>query len=92
MPSDPRYSRYILGKDGHYHRRKLPRGCLRVWSGVVITTAGDVLPCCYDKAHEHTYGNIMTASLQELFTNAKARAFRQAAIHEQPSICKECWR
>jgi hypothetical protein len=51
MPSEPRYSRYIQGADGLYHRKPLRKGCWRVKSGAVITTNGDVLPCCYDKAH-----------------------------------------
>ena len=92
MPSDPRYSRYILGADGLYHRRRLGKGCFRVWSGVVVTTTGDVLPCCYDKAHEHSYGNIMTSPLRELFTGEKANAFRRAAYRQTPLICQECWK
>ena len=92
MPSDARYSRYIKGADGHYHRRPLGKGCLRVWSGVVVTTNGDVLPCCYDKDRTFAYGNIVHTPLAELFRNDKARAFRQAALNEQPQICKECWR
>ena len=92
MPTQSRYSRYIPGADGKYHRRPLHKGCFRVWSGCVITTAGDVLPCCYDKAHAYAYGNIITPPLRELFTNEKSRAFRQAAMKEQPQICQECWR
>ena len=92
MPTDERYSRYVKGEDGLYHRKKLSRGCLRAWSGVVITTTGEVLPCCYDKAHEHAYGNIMNTSLRELFCNEVSVAFRRAALQEQPTICKECWR
>ena len=92
MPSDARYSRYIKGTDGKYHRRPLGKGCLRVWSGVVVTTNGDVLPCCYDKDRTFAYGNIVQTPLAELLRNDKARAFRQAALNEQPQICKECWR
>ena len=92
MPTDPRYSRYEQGANGLYHRKRLSRGCLRVWSGCVITTKGEVLPCCYDKAHKHAYGNIMNAPLRELFTGAKAQAFRCAAINQQPLICQECWK
>ena len=92
MPSDARYSRYIQGADGKYHRRKLGKGCLRAWSGVVVTTNGEVLPCCYDKAHQYSYGNIMEKSLLELYKNEKALAFRKAALQERPSICQECWR
>ena len=92
MPSNLHYSRYIQGADCQYRRRKLSRGCLRVWSGVVVTTEGEVLPCCYDKAHEHAYGNIKDTRLADLFTNDKAAAFRKAALREKPEICKECWR
>ena len=92
MPSNPKYSRYILGNDGKYHRRKLRKGCFRVWSGAVITTNGDVLPCCYDKSHAYAYGNIMEKPLRELFTNDKALAFRQAAFRQTPQICQECWK
>lgn len=92
MPSNPRFSRYIQGTDGLYRRRKRSRNCLRAWSGCVITTTGEVVPCCYDKNTAHAYGNIMNAHLRELFANEKALAFRKAALHEQPQICKECWR
>ena len=92
MVSDARYSRYEKGADGKYHRKPRRKGCLRAWSGVVVTTTGDVLPCCYDKAHAHAYGNIMESSMAELFGNEKALAFRRAALHEQPAICQECWR
>ena len=92
MPSDKCYSRYVLGKDGLYHRRKLGKGCWRVWSGAVITTTGEVLPCCYDKSHAHAYGNIMESPLRELYSNEKAMEFRRAALDEQPQICKECWK
>ena len=92
MPSNPRYSRYRLGSDGLYHRKSRWPWCTRVWMGCVITTNGDVLPCCYDKAHEHVYGNIMEAPLAEILRSDKARAFMRAAQKEQPAICKECWR
>ena len=92
MPSDERYSRYARGADGCYHRKPIGRGCLRVWSGVVITTTGEVLPCCYDKAHAHTYGNIMKESLEALFSNERALAFRKAVLKQSPDICKQCWK
>ena len=92
MPSDEQYSRYAKGADGHYHRKPIGRGCLRVWSGVVITTIGEVLPCCYDKAHAHAYGNIMKETLETLFSNERALAFRKAALAQNPDICKQCWK
>ena len=90
MPTDTRYARYQRSRDGHYHRKPLGRGCLRVWSGCVVTTIGEVLPCCYDKVSSHTYGNILQTPLHELFTSQQANAFRCAALKEKPEICKNC--
>ena len=92
MPSNPLYRRYVKGEDGLFHRRSLGRGCLRAWSGVVVTTTGEVLPCCYDKRRTYSYGNILETSLAELFSNEKAIAFRQKALREEPDVCKECWK
>ena len=92
MPTNLRYARYRIESDGRYHRKPMGKGCLRVWSGCVVTTTGEVLPCCYDKAHQYAYGNIMNRPLRELFCSEKAIAFRRAAIKEQPPICKECGR
>ena len=58
----------------------------------MVTTNGDVLPCCYDKAHQFAYGNIMDTPLAELFANEKAMSFRQAAFRQTPQICQECYR
>ena len=92
MPTDERYSRYIKGSDGKYRRRPLGKGCRRVWSGAVITTTGEVLPCCYDKARAYAYGNIMETPLKELYRNEKALDFRRNAIKERYDICRECWK
>ena len=91
MPTNPRYSRYIQGPDGRYHRKPISKACLRVWTGCVITTTGDVLPCCYDKAHAHAYGNIMHQPLKTIFSNDKANTFHRAALTHQPQICQECY-
>ena len=92
MVSEPRYSRYTKGADGLYRRKPRSKKCFRIWSGAVVTTTGEVLPCCYDKAHQYSYGNIMDTPLKELFANAQSMAFRRAALREQPAICQECWR
>ena len=91
MPTDLRYSRYVPGKDGKYHRRTLRPGCYRTWSGCVITTAGEVLPCCYDKQGAHSYGNIMQTSLRSLFQSESAQRFRRQALRHLPAICHNCW-
>lgn len=98
MPSNPRYSRYRLGADGLYHPKRLAhrwlgmRSCRRLWTGCVITTCGDVLPCCYDKSGKYALGNILSDSLQSIYHGSRADAFRQMVLHHdnQVDICQNC--
>jgi radical SAM protein with 4Fe4S-binding SPASM domain len=106
MPTDERYSRYRKTADGTYIHKSSPLHstpytlhrafsalCLRLWSGCVITTSGDVLPCCYDKDHRHTYGNVMQQSLAEIYHSTKANALRRRVLlyqGEPLEMCKNC--
>lgn len=106
MPTNERYSRYRKTADGTYIHKKSSRlsplasspnrlialqPCLRLWSGCVITTNGDVLPCCYDKDHKHTLGSIMTHSLVEIFHSQQANSLRRQILRGHlPEMCKNC--
>jgi radical SAM protein with 4Fe4S-binding SPASM domain len=103
MPTKERYSRYKKTENGTYINKKnittfskfkIPNyPCYRLWSGCVITTNGDVLPCCYDKDHRYAYGNITQQSLAELFHSTKANALRRRVLlyHGEPlDMCKNC--
>ena len=103
MPTNERYSRYRKTVDGSYvHKNHSPLAlspyrliashpCLRLWSGCVITTSGDVLPCCYDKDHRHTLGDITTHSLSEIFHSSKANTLRKHILKGNlPEMCKNC--
>ena len=93
MPSNTRYSRYQLGKDGLYHPKHQPKhSCRRLWTGCVITVSGEVLPCCYDKAGQYSFGNIFTTSLSDIYHSEKANRFRRMILQKRskPSICYNC--
>ena len=105
MPTDERYSRYKKTADGTYihksshlsplalspHRLIASQPCLRLWSGCVITTSGDVLPCCYDKDHSHALGNITIYTLSEIFHSNKANTLRKHILKgNRPKMCKNC--
>lgn len=109
MPSDPRYSRYELQSDGHYHLKPLhskllytsPKGvhsklytpCRRLWTGCVVTTTGEVLSCCYDKAAKYSFGNLLQEDLPSIFHSEKAQSFRRRVLSNTPiDICQNCWR
>ena len=106
MPARDRDRRYEQCADGTYRLKRHPlrrlwhaltgiSPCYRLWAGCVLTTNGDVLPCCYDKSHTHAYGNIHHASLPTLFRSKQADAFRRTAIRapfqQAPEICQNCW-
>lgn len=106
MPARDRDRRYEQCADGTYRLKRHPlrrlwhaltgiSPCYRLWAGCVLTTNGDVLPCCYDKAHHYAYGNIYHASLPTLFRSKQADAFRRTAIRtafqQAPEICQNCW-
>ena len=106
IPARDRDRRYEQCADGTYRLKRHPlrrlwqtltgiSPCYRLWAGCVLTTNGDVLPCCYDKSHTHAYGNIHHASLASLFRSKQAGAFRRTAIRapfqQAPEICQNCW-
>lgn len=99
MPSDERYSRYRKKKDGTYmlHRSWLRRRwwnnpCYRLWSGCVISAAGEVLPCCYDKAGTNAFGSLKNQNLVEIWHSKKADVFRRHVLQKRHAIpiCQDC--
>ena len=94
MPTDERYSRYKKGEDGTYHlTRPRRRSCYRLWSGCVVTTTGEVLPCCYDKAGNHAFGSLMEQNLEKVWHNKNADDFRRQVLQDSHAIpiCRECY-
>ena len=94
MPTDERYSRYKKGEDGIYHlTRPRRRSCYRLWSGCVVTTTGEVLPCCYDKAGDYAFGSLMEQNLEQVWHNKNADDFRRQVLQDSHAIpiCRECY-
>jgi len=92
MPSDRQRSRYILS-GGEWKRTGVPeRGCMRMWTTAVITTDGDVVPCCFDKNATHVMGNINSQSFREIWQGERYCMFRKAVMKNRRAIdmCREC--
>lgn len=93
MPTNERYSRYAKGTDGKYHlKRKPSRSCKRLWTGCVISVTGEVLPCCYDKASQYSFGNIFSSPLADIWHGEKANRFRESVLKKRLEIpiCRNC--
>ena len=92
MPADERRSRYLLS-DGQWKIEGLrKRGCIRMWTTAVITTDGDVVPCCYDKNASHVMGNISNQSFSDIWLSKGYRSFRDAVMRDRSivDICRQC--
>ncbi len=93
LPKQQKYSRYVQQPDGLFVRKKKVRNiCWRAFSGAVITSEGDVLPCSYDKNAEHSFGNINNMSLKEIWHGEKAKQFRQQILTDKKvfEMCRNC--
>lgn len=99
MPTQPMYSRYRLTKDGTYRlhaswlrQRWANNPCYRLWSGCVVTTTGQVLPCCYDKAAQHALGTLAQSTFADIWFGKKADDFRGSVLKKgnRIAICQSC--
>jgi radical SAM protein with 4Fe4S-binding SPASM domain len=88
-----KYARYkYVGQDKVQIKSKLRNRCWRMWSGSVVTAKGDVLPCCFDKFEQHSYGNFAQSSFLSTWQNQKSQTFR-LQIHSNRKhfdMCKNC--
>ena len=93
MTSLTRYSRYAKQKDGTFRiKGRQPNHCWRLWSGAVINVHGEVLPCCFDKASEYSFGNVNNHSFPACWHSKKATGFREKILQnrKQFEMCRNC--
>jgi len=93
LPTQNRYARYKKGKDGKFHvKGNQPNRCWRLWSGAVVNVHGEVLPCCFDKASEFSFGNIQESSFPACWHSSKSSDFRDKILQNrmQFDMCRNC--
>lgn len=93
IPSLKSKSRYRQSPDGKWiMANKIRNRCHRIWSSVVITWDGNVVPCCYDKDADHETGNLLDGSLTEIWKNQAYTSFRKQVLknRSETEICRNC--
>jgi radical SAM protein with 4Fe4S-binding SPASM domain len=93
LPVNKHFSRYAQAGDGKWKiKSRFPNHCWRIWSSAVVTTSGDVVPCCFDKEAQYIMGNIKEHSFKEIWNGEKYRNFRKQLLNErkQIAICRNC--
>jgi radical SAM protein with 4Fe4S-binding SPASM domain len=93
IPTLQSKSRYKQNSDGTWMlAKKIRNRCHRIWSSIVITWDGKVVPCCYDKDAEFITGNLLEESLDMIWRNQIASAFRKKVLanRSEIDICRNC--
>lgn len=83
-------SRYLLNKEGNLELKD--KGlCPQKVRGPVITTDGDVLPCCFDIFGEYVLGNVAKQKFLDIWNSRKYSDFRHSlAMQRKLSMCSDC--
>ncbi|HLP04126.1 MAG TPA: radical SAM/SPASM domain-containing protein [Paludibacter sp.] len=93
MPTSDKFSRYKKDSSGKYRlKNRQPNHCWRLWSGAVVTASGEVLPCCFDKMSEHSFGNMKNSSFADCWQGKEATSFQKKILENRKGvdICRNC--
>ena len=93
VPSTNKFSRYKKDKSGNYKlKNKLYNHCWRSWQGCVITQDGNLVPCCFDKNADYSFGNVFENSFKQIWKSEGIKKFRQSILQNRKDIdiCTNC--
>jgi len=93
LPTAPEHSRYVaVSEKAIAFRNELSDHCWRMWSGLVVSWDGLVLPCCFDKDASHAVGNLTEQSFASIWKSDKYQRFRAQLFTDRSSIdiCQNC--
>ncbi len=99
LPLNQKRRRYIREEDQLILQNSNRMFCSRLWASATILSDGAVVPCCFDKNGQFTFGKVNGQTnftqiwsseryekFRRHFTNRGNRASQQKSIH----ICKNC--
>jgi radical SAM protein with 4Fe4S-binding SPASM domain len=92
LPNNPDYRRYIVGNNSFRLKSKLKNHCFALWRTAVITWDGKVVPCCFDKDAEFTFGFLNQNSFYNIWISDSYKKFRSAVLTDRRkiNICTNC--
>ncbi len=92
LPEDARYRRYTIRNGKAELMNHLPNHCWRLYRNPVITSSGDVLPCCFDKTLTYKMGNLYTQDFSEIWHSQTYHVFRKQVFTNRKNIdiCRNC--
>lgn len=93
IPGNPLYSRYLDDQGSEIKiKNRLKNQCTRLWRTCVVTTDGNVVPCCFDKEAKYIMGNIKETVFREIWNSERYMEFRKRILSDrgQTDMCNNC--
>ena len=94
LPENLKYRRYV-NRNGKYELKgKISNHCFKLWSDVLFTWDGLVLPCCFDKDAKFKMGDleIKNNKFKQIWRGEKYQKFRNRVLkyREEIPMCSNC--
>ncbi|MCQ2607587.1 MAG: SPASM domain-containing protein [Bacteroidales bacterium] len=85
-------SRYTVNDGKIFIKKEQKNRCWKMWCSCIVAWNGNVLPCCFDKNHTFTFGNILNQSLYSIWYSNQYIRFREKVHSNRKSIkmCQNC--
>ncbi|VVB83572.1 Coenzyme PQQ synthesis protein E [uncultured archaeon] len=92
IPTNKKYSRYLLNSGEVVSKEKVKNGCDFLWNEAVVNWDGSMVPCCFDMNNHHLFGNAFITPLRENWNNKQYVSFRKAILtcKKNIALCKNC--
>ena len=91
IPAIEKFSRY--NKENNFNiKSKLLNRCFRIWSTLVVSWEGTIVPCCFDKELQYPVGNAINNSTLEIWKSKEFAGFRRNILlnRKKTPICRNC--
>ncbi len=87
-----KYARYKLENGELKLKKKLRNRCWRMWHSLVVTSLGDIAPCCFDKDAYYSFANVSDVNITEIRSNVNYKNFASTILNNRGSIdiCRNC--
>lgn len=92
LPSNKKFRRYIVEDNSFRIKFEIKNHCFALWRTAVITWDGKVVPCCFDKDADYSFGSLDGKSIHDIWLSENYNNFRQSVLDDRKKnkMCTNC--
>ncbi len=92
IPTLEKFSRYNNKENDFKIKSKLLNRCFRIWSTLIVSQEGTIVPCCFDKELQYPVGNVINNSVLKIWKSKEFAGFRRNILlnRKKTPICRNC--